>query len=213
MCGKQSTRDYWRCYFPHVETKRVFTFQPIKRLASTTVKSAKPAAAFWIFFLRTKNRQLCCLAKTEHIVLQERRVMTTRNHLHFEKISPPITTKHTRTWTKKGWNESKYGINVSVSYWLMIWTTYSIFKSFYSISIYSQPVLNLHKIIVIFSVSNDGIHWTLDFGHDSVTIAVNDLDQNITISSQEIPPSSLAIVVDSKTGLFEQPSSASTNHS
>ena len=42
---------------------------------------------------------------------------------------------------------------------------------------------NFQKIM-IFSVSNDGIHWTLDFGPDSVTIAVNDLDQNITISSQ-----------------------------
>ena len=40
---------------------------------------------------------------------------------------------------------------------------------------------------MIFSVSNDGIQWTLDLGPDSVTIAVNDLDQNITISSQEIP--------------------------
>ena len=40
---------------------------------------------------------------------------------------------------------------------------------------------------MIFSVSNDGIQWTLDFGPDSVTIAVNDLDQNITINSQEIP--------------------------
>ena len=40
---------------------------------------------------------------------------------------------------------------------------------------------------MIFGVSNDGIQWTLDFGPDSVTIAVNDLDQNTTISSQEIP--------------------------
>ena len=39
---------------------------------------------------------------------------------------------------------------------------------------------------MIFSVSNAGIQWTLDFGPDSVTIAVNDLDQNSTISSQEI---------------------------
>ena len=39
---------------------------------------------------------------------------------------------------------------------------------------------------MIFSVSNDGIQRTLDFGPDSVTIAVNDLDQNTTISSQEI---------------------------
>ena len=40
---------------------------------------------------------------------------------------------------------------------------------------------------MIFSVSSDGIQWTLDFGPDSVTIAVNDLEQNITISSQKIP--------------------------
>ena len=40
---------------------------------------------------------------------------------------------------------------------------------------------------MIFSISNEGIQWTLDFGPDSVANAVNDLDQNITISSQEIP--------------------------
>ena len=40
---------------------------------------------------------------------------------------------------------------------------------------------------MIFSVSNYRIQWTLDFGPDSVTIAVNVLDQNITISSEEIP--------------------------
>ena len=45
----------------------------------------------------------------------------------------------------------------------------------------------IHKIIMIFSVSNDGIQWTLDFGPHSVTFAVNDLVQNITINSQEIP--------------------------
>ena len=40
---------------------------------------------------------------------------------------------------------------------------------------------------MIFSISNDGIQWTLDFAPDSVTIAVIDLVQNITISSPEIP--------------------------
>ena len=44
---------------------------------------------------------------------------------------------------------------------------------------------NLQKIMT-FSISNDGIQWTLDFGTDTVTFAVNDLDQNITISSQKI---------------------------
>ena len=34
----------------HVELKSVFTFQPIKEVVSTTVKTAKPAATFWIFF-------------------------------------------------------------------------------------------------------------------------------------------------------------------
>ena len=58
------------CIVRHVEMKSVFTIQPIKRLISTTVKSAKLAATFWIFFLRTKNRQLCCLAVTVPIVLQ-----------------------------------------------------------------------------------------------------------------------------------------------
>ena len=39
---------------------------------------------------------------------------------------------------------------------------------------------------MIFSASNDEIQWSLEFGPDSVTAAVNDLVQNKTISSQEI---------------------------
>ena len=40
---------------------------------------------------------------------------------------------------------------------------------------------------MILSDSNNGIQWTLDFGTTSDATAVKDLDQNITISSQEIP--------------------------
>ena len=40
---------------------------------------------------------------------------------------------------------------------------------------------------MIFSVSNNGILWTLDFGPDSATFSAIDPDQNVTISSQEIP--------------------------
>ena len=54
----------------------------------------------------------------------------------------------------------------------------------------TELTFNLQKIKII-SVSSDGTQWTLDFGPDSVTIAVNDLDQNITISSQEIPVAAL----------------------
>ena len=34
------------CIVQHVEMKSVFTFQPVKRLVSTTVKSAGPVATF-----------------------------------------------------------------------------------------------------------------------------------------------------------------------
>ena len=50
----------------------------------------------------------------------------------------------------------------------------------------TQLTFNLRKIM-IFSVCNDGNQWILDFGPDSVTIAVIDLDQSLTISSQEKP--------------------------
>ena len=59
-----------------------------------------------------------------------------------------------------------------------------ILFNFISQSTATQLTFNLQKTM-IFSVSNDGIQWPLDFGPDSVTIAVIDLDQNITISSQE----------------------------
>ena len=130
------------CGVQHVQMKSVSTFQPIERLVSTTAKSAKPAATFWIFLLRTKNRQLCCLAVMVHIVLQERRVAITKKktHLHFWRNFSAISSKKIRTRTKKKTKLSKYGTNVSVSYWLMIWATYLCFKSLYSLSIYNQPL-------------------------------------------------------------------------
>ena len=40
---------------------------------------------------------------------------------------------------------------------------------------------------MILSASNDGIEWSLDFELDSVTLTVNDLVQEMTISSQQNP--------------------------
>ena len=37
------------------------------------------------------------------------------------------------------------------------------------------------------TVSNNGTQWNLDFDPDSVVLSVNDLDENLTISSLEIP--------------------------
>ena len=38
-----------------------------------------------------------------------------------------------------------------------------------------------------FTVSNNGTQWILDFGPDSVVLSVKDLDENLKISSLEIP--------------------------
>ena len=51
---------------------------------------------------------------------------------------------------------------------------------------------------MIFSVSSDGIQWTLDLDPDSVTIAVNDLDQNKRISSQEIPQAAWQLLLSQR---------------
>ena len=84
-CVRTTSRLLKMCTVQHVETKSVFTFHPLKRLVSATVKSGKPAAMFWIFLLRSKNQQLCCLAVMEHIALQERQVANTKSHLHFRR--------------------------------------------------------------------------------------------------------------------------------
>ena len=84
-------------YFPTCRKENVFTFQPMKRLISTTVKSAKPTATLSIFLLGTRNRQLCCLVVMDRIVLQERRVAITKKKLspflkeflHQTKSPPP----------------------------------------------------------------------------------------------------------------------------
>ena len=180
------------CIVPHVEMKSVFTFQPIKRLVSTTVKSAKLAAMFWKFLLRIKNRQLCCLVLMEHIVLQERRVATTKKKNHFlfwrnfsanhNEAHPNVNQK--RTNQVQIWNKRiRFLLADDLS---NIFNFQINLFNFILQSTATQLTFNLQKIM-IFSVSNDRIQWTLDFGPDSDTIAVNDLDRNITISSQGIP--------------------------
>ena len=171
--------------------KSVFSFQPKKRLVCTTVKNAKPAATFWMFLLRTKNRQISCLAVTVHIVLQKNDESRLRRTISiFWRI---LSANH---------NQAHPNLNQKRLKWAQIWNKrfrflldddlsdifnfQIIFFIFNLQSTTTQLIFNLQKIM-IFSVSNDGIQWTLDFGPDSVTIAVNDLDQNITISSQEIP--------------------------
>ena len=53
-------------------------------------------------------------------------------------------------------------------------------------------------MMMIFSVSIDGIQWALDFGRYSVAITVKYLDQNKTISSQEIPLAAWHLLLSQK---------------
>ena len=55
---------------------------------------------------------------------------------------------------------------------------------------------------MIFSVSSDGIQSILDFGPHSVTIAVIDLYQNITTSSQEIPLAAWQLLLSQRQGFL-----------
>ena len=48
---------------------------------------------------------------------------------------------------------------------------------------------------MIFSTSNDGIEWSLDFGPDSVTLTVKNFVQEMTISSQEIPLAACSLLL------------------
>ena len=126
----------------------------------------------------------------EHIALQERRVAITRSHLHFSRNSSANHNQADPNVNQKRSNQVQIW-NKRIRFLLVdnlsnIFNFQIISFNFNLQSTATQLTFNLHKIMV-FSVSRDGIQCTLDFGPDSVTIAVNDVDQNITVSSQEIP--------------------------
>ena len=136
------------CIVQHVEMKSVFTFQPIQRLVSTTVKSAKPAATYWIFLLRTKNRNLCCLALTVIIVLQERRVAITKKENHLD-CWRNFSANH---------NQAHPNLNQKNFKWVQLWNkrihflladdvsnTINFQIIFFSIWIYTQSLHSLHS--------------------------------------------------------------------
>ena len=178
------------CIVQHVEMKSVFTFQPTKRLVSTAVRSAKPASMFWIFLLRTKNRQFCCLVVMEHIDLQKRVVATTKkkNHILFwRNFFANHNQAHSNVNQKRTNQVQKWNKRIRFPLADDLSNIFSFQIILFNITLQStatQLTFNLQKIM-IFSISNDGIQWTLDFGPDFIFIAVNDLDQNITISSLE----------------------------
>ena len=109
-------------------------------------------------FYDCKKRKACCQVLNNPFKDQKPKILlfggdgthcfarNTSRDYEKEKISPflkkfprqSVPSKSEPAPTKD-YIESKYGINVSVSYWLMIWATYSLFKSFCSLSLDNQP--------------------------------------------------------------------------
>ena len=77
-------------------------------------------------------------------------------------------TNRVQIWNKR----IRFMLADDLSYFLNFLNQFFQFQS----TLNQSTLFNLQKIM-IFSVANDRIQWTLDFGPDSVTIAVNDLDQ------------------------------------
>ena len=69
----------------HIQVKIMFNFQPTESLVITTVENAKLAVKCSIFHLQNENLQWKYLMEMVHIVMPERRVVTTKkkNFLHF----------------------------------------------------------------------------------------------------------------------------------
>ena len=61
-------------------------------------------------------------------------------------------------------------------------TSLFVFQTFLKLTTRSFPINTMQ-----FTVSSNGTQWILDFGPDSVVLSVKDLDENLTISSLEIP--------------------------
>ena len=108
----------------YISTNRMTTFYDCKKLST-----------FWIFFSRTKKRQLCCLAVTVHIVLQGRRVATTKKEIHLQ-FWRNFSANHNQVHPNlKSRSFSNYGIIVPTPHWLTQLTKTSFTFSFYTLSV------------------------------------------------------------------------------
>ena len=103
------TTNYQRpselCIVQHVKMKIVFTFQPIKRLISTTVKSAKPAAT--IILLSGDGTH--CFAR-KRVATKEK-----KSHLHFGRN---FSANH---------NQAHRNLNQKMLKWVQIWNKRNVF--------------------------------------------------------------------------------------
>ena len=86
---------------------------------------------------------------------------------------------------------------MSRSYWLFYYNINLLFASFFKF--FLQLTTRSFTINTMqFTVSNNGTQWILDFGPDSVVLSVKDVDENLTISSLEIPLAAWSLLLSQK---------------
>ena len=86
---------------------------------------------------------------------------------------------------------------MSLSYWLFYYNINLLFASFFKT--FLQLTTRSFTINTMqFTVSNNGTQWILDFTPDSVVLSVKDLDENLTISSLEIPLAAWSLLLSQR---------------
>ena len=86
---------------------------------------------------------------------------------------------------------------MSRSYWLLYYNINLLFASFFKT--FLQLTTRSFTINTMqFTVSNNGTQWILDFTPDSVVLSVKDLDENLTISSLEIPLAAWSLLLSQR---------------
>ena len=86
---------------------------------------------------------------------------------------------------------------MSRSYWLFYYNINLLFASFFKT--FLQLTTRSFTINTMqFTVSNNGTQWILDFTPDSVVLSVKDLDEDLTISSLEIPLAAWSLLLSQR---------------
>ena len=86
---------------------------------------------------------------------------------------------------------------MSRSYWLFYYNINLLFASFFK-TFLQLTTRSLTINTMQFTVSNNGTQWILDFIPDSVVLNVKDLDENLTISSLEIPLAAWSLLLSQR---------------
>ena len=161
-----------------VITKNLFTFQTIEPLVLSTVKSAKPAVTNLTFHSGNKGQHRPYLVEMVHIVLQNKRIVTMKNHHLCRRVS------------SINQNLPQLKLNqIGLVFPYITWACRALigrgnWPKFQFLILFFYT-FNLNSSGILFAVSNKWIQRSLDFGEDSVVLTVKDFVQEMTISSLE----------------------------